>query len=230
MIRIRPAAVVMFLVMSALAVSAENFKPSERVADLKPKIDLDAQVPLEFGDWVVDRSIVPIAPSPDVQESLDALYSATLARTYRNPAGQRVMLSIAYGSDQSSEATAVHRPEFCYSAQGFRVNALGEAALTLQGYNLPTQRLIATQGQRLEPITYWITIDEEATLPGLGRKLEQLRYGLQGKIADGMLFRVSTVGLDEAAAFKVQEEFVRSLYAVFDTNFRNRYFGTAKKS
>lgn len=230
MIRIRPAAVVMFLVMSALAVSAENFKPSERVADLKPKIDLETQVPLEFGDWVLDKSIIPIAPSPDVQASLDALYSATLARTYRNKAGQRVMLSIAYGSDQSSEATAVHRPEFCYSAQGFRVNTLGEAALSLEGYSLPTQRLLASQGQRLEPITYWITIDEEATLPGLGRKLEQLRYGLQGKIPDGMLVRVSTVGFDQETGFKVQEEFINALYSVFDTNFRNRYFGATKES
>lgn len=228
MIRIRPAAIVMFLVMCGLAVSAENFKPTQRVADQKAKIDLDAQIPLEFGNWVVDTSIIPIAPAPDVQASLDALYSATLARTYRNTAGQRVMLSIAYGSDQSSEATAVHRPEFCYSAQGFRVKGVGEAMISLDNYRLPTQRLVARQGQRLEPITYWITIDEEATLPGLGRKLEQLRYGLQGKIPDGMLFRVSTVGLDEASAFKLQEDFVRSLYSVFDTNFRNRYFGTAK--
>lgn len=228
MINIRPAAVAIFIAMSALAVSAENFKPTERVAEHKPKIELDSQVPLAFDNWVIDKSIIPIAPSPEVQASLDALYSATLSRTYRNATGQRVMLSIAYGSDQSSEATAVHRPEFCYSAQGFRVSATGEARLALDGYTLPVQRLIARQGQRLEPITYWITIDEEATLPGLGRKLEQLRYGLQGKIPDGMLVRVSTVGLDEATAFKVQEAFVHSLYRSFDENFRNRYFGTAK--
>lgn len=230
MISVRPAAIVMFIAMSALAFTAESFKPTERVAEQKPKINLVAQVPVAFGDWEVDDSIVPIAPSPEVQKSLDALYSATLARTYRNRSGQRVMLSIAYGSDQSSEATSVHRPEFCYSAQGFRVTEAGESTVVLDEYSLPVQRLIARQGQRLEPITYWITIDEEATLPGLSRKLEQLRYGLQGKIPDGMLVRISTVDTDEAAAFKVQEDFVRSLYSVFDKDFRNRYFGTANKS
>lgn len=230
MISIRPAAAVLFVCMTALAVAAESFKPTERVAESKPPINLEAQVPEAFGDWVLDKSIVPIAPAPDVQASLDKLYSATLSRTYRNSAGQRVMLSIAYGSDQSSEATAVHRPEFCYSAQGFRVFGAGEARIALGSYDLPAQRLIAQQGQRVEPITYWITIDEEATLPGIGRKLEQLRYGLQGKIPDGMLFRISTIGIDEAAAFQVQEGFVRSLYSVFDINFRNRYFGNRSQS
>jgi EpsI family protein len=230
MLSIRPAAVAMFVAMSAISFAAETFKPTERVADQRPKIDLDAQVPLAFDGWLLDRSIIPIAPSPDVQASLDALYSATLARTYINSRGQRVMLSIAYGSDQSSEATSVHRPEFCYSAQGFRVKSVGEAKLMLDGYALPVQRLIAQQGQRLEPITYWITIDDEATLPGLGRKLEQLRYGLQGKIPDGMLVRVSTVGLDEVTAFKVQEDFLRSLYSIFDSDFRNRYFGMARNT
>lgn len=228
--KIRPAAIAMFLTMSALAFAAENFKPTERVADSKPKIELAAQVPETFGEWVVDNTLIPIAPAPDVQASLDKLYSDTLSRTYRNASGQRVMLSIAYGSDQSSEATAVHRPEFCYSAQGFKVRGAGEALLDLNGYALKSQRLIASQGQRLEPITYWITIDEEATLPGIGRKLEQLRYGLQGRIPDGLLFRVSTVGLDEEASFKVQQDFVRSLYAAFDLNFRNRYFGAPSKT
>lgn len=227
---VRPAAIAVFVTMTALSFAAENFKPTIRVADQKPPIKLEVQIPESFGEWEIDRSIVPIAPAPDVQAKLDVLYSATLSRTYRNPQGQRVMLSIAYGSDQSSEATAVHRPEFCYSAQGFRIFGAGETKISLNGYELLAQRLVARQGQRLEPITYWITIDEEATLPGIGRKLEQLKYGLQGKIPDGLLFRVSTVGLDEATAFSVQESFIRSLYSVFDLNFRNRYFGTVVQS
>jgi len=227
---IRPAAVFLFVAMCSVAVAAEMLKPTERIADQKPKIDLAHQVPAVFNDWVIDKSIIPVAPSPDVQAQLDKLYSSTLSRTYRDSAGRRVMVSIAYGSDQSSEATSVHRPEFCYSAQGFRVQTLGREMVGLQGYQLPVQRLMAQQGLRKEPITYWITINEEATLPGIGRKLEQLRYGLRGAIPDGLLFRVSTVGMDEAEGFKVQDEFIKSLYGVFDTGFRNRYFGTDSKS
>lgn len=229
--RLRISAVVLFVLMCSIAAAAEHFKPRLHVADLKPKIDLEKQVPDAFGDWVIDKSVVPVAPSPEVQAKLNSLYSATLSRTYRDSAGHRVMLSIAYGSDQSSEATAVHRPEFCYSAQGFKVNSLGGDSLPFSNsYNLPVRRLLATLGHRYEPITYWITLDEEATTPGIGRKLEQLRYGLKGRIPDGLLFRVSTVGLTEEEAFRVQDDFVRSLYAVFDKNFRNRYFGAPARS
>ena len=34
---------------------------------------------------------------------------------------------------------------------------------------------------------YWVTLDESAALPGVSRKFQQIRYGLQGKIPDGML-------------------------------------------
>lgn len=212
--------------MVSVAWASEAFRPRERIADTKPKIELEEQVPKRFGDWVVDRSLAPILPSPDVQERLDALYSAILARTYVNPAGQRVMLTIAYGTDQSSEATAVHRPEFCYSSQGFRVRGAGASTVQLpDGRGLEVQRLIATQGRRFEPITYWITIDEEVTLPGIGRKVEQIRYGLKGQIPDGMLVRLSTVGMEEADSRRVQAEFIRALFSSMDGSIRSRYFG-----
>ena len=158
--------------MVAAAVAGEMLRPTERLADLKPRIALDQQVPEAFGEWKLDRSIRPVVPDPSLQAMLDVLYSQTLARTYINPRGQRVMLSIAYGSDQSNEATAVHRPEFCYSAQGFRVQGAGSTQLAIGGTQVPVARVVAQLGQRIEPITYWVTLDEAATLPGVGRKLQ----------------------------------------------------------
>ena len=99
--------------MVAAAVAGELMRPTQRLAEQKPRIELDQQVPEAFGDWRLDRSIRPVLPDPSLQAMLDVLYSQTLARTYINRQGQRIMLSIAYGSDQSNEATAVHRPEFC---------------------------------------------------------------------------------------------------------------------
>ena len=159
------------VVMLSVAGGAELLRPTIRLADIKPPVVLDSQVPEQFGEWTLDRSMVPVLPSPDVEASLNKLYSATLARTYVNGRGERVLLSIAYGSDQGSEATAVHRPEFCYSAQGFQVNGQGVASLDLGSESIQVQRLIGTQGRRYEPITYWITLDERATLPGFGRTL-----------------------------------------------------------
>jgi len=218
-------AVAIGVIMMCAIVAAEVMKPTLHLSEVRPAIKLDQQVPRGFGDWVEDTSMVPVLPDPTLQASLDALYSQVLARTYVNRDGQRVMLAIAYGSDQSSEATSVHRPEFCYSAQGFRVRGAGIATVDSQGGPLRVQRLVAQIGQRVEPITYWVTLDDRATLPGLGRKIEQLRFGFRGEIADGMLVRVSSIGADEAAAFKLQDSFIRDLRKALPPDIRHRYFG-----
>jgi EpsI family protein len=211
------------MVLAALA--SEWLRPSYRLAEHKAPIALDKQVPEAFGEWKVDRSIIPVLPDPSLQAALDVLYSQTLARTYINTKGQRVMLSIAYGSDQSNEATAVHRPEFCYSAQGFRVKSLGVHSVQLGGAPLQVERLLGVLGQRIEPITYWITLDEAATLPGLGRKIQQIRLGLLGKIPDGMLVRVSSVSNSEVESFELQRVFLEQMYLALPAGMRNRYFG-----
>lgn len=211
--------------MFATALGAYALKPTERVAEQKPKIDLATQIPLAFGDWKLDNLIIPILPNPEVQASLDALYSSTLARSYINSAGNRVMLTIAYGSDQSSEATSVHRPEFCYSAQGFKVSDAGQSVLNIGSRNIKVQQLVGVLGNRYEPITYWITLDETATLPGLDRKLAQIRYGLQNKIPDGLLFRVSTVNLKNEESFALQKSFLTDLEKSMSPQFASRYFG-----
>ncbi len=212
--------------MVGAAIAGEVMRPDLRLAEIKPRIALDTQIPQSFGDWRVDTAIRPVVPDPSLQAMLDSLYSQTLARTYINRAGERVMLSIAYGSDQSNEATAVHRPEFCYSAQGFRVRATGTALLTIGQTQVPVARVVAQLGQRNEPITYWVTLDEAATLPGLGRKLEQIRYGLKGQIPDGMLVRVSSISTSETNAHALQQQFLDQLYTAVPAEVRGRYFGT----
>jgi EpsI family protein len=200
-------------------------RPTERTSQLHGAIDLESQVPKAFGTWRVDPSIRPILPDPSLQATLDALYSQVLGRTYVNDAGERVMLSIAYGDDQSSEATAVHRPEFCYRAQGFAVTVGDVQTLALPTHTLAVQRLHARLGPREEPISYWITLDRSATLPGLGRKLEQLQYGLRGQIADGMVVRVSSLGTDTAAAHALHDRFIRQLHDATTDALKPRYFG-----
>jgi EpsI family protein len=214
--------------MVVAAVAGEWLRPTYRLSDHKAPIKLETQVPESFGEWRIDRSITPVVPDPSVQAALDVLYSQTLARTYVNRQGQRVMLSIAYGSDQSSEVTAVHRPEFCYSAQGFRIQVVGPAEFKIDKTLVPMQRLVGKLGQRVEPISYWVTLDEKATLPGMGRRLQQLRYGLHGQIPDGMLMRVSSISsspsLDEA--FVSQQVFLTQLYEAVPADMRSRYFGS----
>jgi EpsI family protein len=217
--------VVLVLGMVLAFMAGEWLKPTIRLAEIKPRIELEKQIPETFGDWRVDKSIRPVLPDPGLQAMLDSLYSQVLARTYINAKGERIMLSIAYGSDQGNEATAVHRPEFCYSAQGFKVRVLAKETMTVGGTVVPVARVLAHLGPRNEPITYWVTLDETATLPGFGRKLQQIRFGLKGEIPDGMLVRVSSISNNEQAAFVLQQGFIEQMYTALPAEVRGRYFG-----
>lgn len=206
-------------------------KPSKMMADEKPPIVLHTDVPERFGDWKVDPNLVPVLPDPTVQDAVNALYSETLNRTYVNARGQRVMLSIAYGRNQNSESTAAHRPEFCYVAQGFAMRGFGKDQVTLPEHALKVVRLEAQMDRRIEPITYWVTLNDEASIPGIDRKLQQLRYGLQGYIVDGMLMRISSLADALAPSgskpdYHLHDQFIADLEKAMSKGSRTRFFGS----
>ena len=210
-IRIQAKPVSIALLMITTAILATVLKPHIHMADKRPPVNLTQSIPANFGNWTIDTSIVPINASADVQEKLNEIYSQTLSRTYANKQGQRIMLSIAYGADQGGDGNQVHRPEFCYTAQGFRLMNSIVGNLTTQYGSLPVRRLLAVQGNRNEPITYWVTVGDKATLPGLSRKLNQLAYGLTGIVPDGMLVRVSSIDANTESAYKLQERFIQDM-------------------
>jgi EpsI family protein len=219
-------AVWLLAAMLVAAGLAQALKPIHQMADRLPPIDLETQVPAEFAGWRVDPSTAPVLPDPTLQRRLDSVYDQTLARTYVNAQGERVMLTIAYGRDQGSEATAVHRPEFCYGAQGFEVRSAGTEAVNLATGQVTVQRLVGELGPRVEPISYWVTLADQATLPGVGRKLEQMRHGLAGEVADGMLVRVSTLVKPGApVSYGAQDRFLQDLAGAVPRAVRARYFG-----
>lgn len=223
-----PAVIVLAasFMVGSLALS-ENLRPTERVAATREKIDLEQLFPESFGDWKAMPAVRPLLPDPVGQAVIDATYSQTVARGYVNSRGEMVMLSVAYGDDQNSEATAAHRPEFCYTGHGFDVSDQGLGTVDLPGQALTVRRLLGVRGAHREPISYWVTLDEKATLPGLGRKLAQLEYGLiKRQIADGMLVRLSSAGGDLQANYALHDRFLRELYGQFPNAFRGRVFGS----
>lgn len=213
------------LLMATAAVGAVALKPTVKTSDGKPRLDLVQLTPAQFGDWRELRNAVQVLPDPTVQAALDSLYSQTVSKSYVNSKGQHVMLTIAYGNDQSSEVTAAHRPEFCYRGAGFEVRDLGVAELPVGQTSLTVRHLVGTRGAYTESISYWVTLDETATLPGLGRKLAQLQYGLRGLIADGMLVRVSSPGSDLNEGFGAQAAFIRDFREQLPGEFKTRFMG-----
>lgn len=193
--------------MLAAAGLAYVLTPKAKVADQVSKIDLESIIPKQFGDWRVDESIIPLQVSPDVQAQLDKLYSETLARTYVNQRGERVMLSIAYGGTQNKQSQ-VHLPEVCYPAQGFQIKDRSKSTMDIGRVAIPVMRLVAYNGQRTEPITYWIRLGNRIVRGSLEQKLATVQEGLQGNVADGLLFRVSSISSDAQQAYSLQDRFV----------------------
>lgn len=228
--RVHPGVWCALVIMLTAAFLADWFTPRHYTADDKPPVKLADMVPKAFGVWQEDPSQAVLLVDPTLQKAIDELYSQTLNRMYVSSNGERVLLSIAYGRNQNSESTAAHRPEFCYSAQGFMVQRVGVSPVALDGHEVQAVRLDAHQGERREPISYWVTLDNEPTLPGWDRKLRQLRHGLQGKIVDGMLVRVSSLrdtsspdGLE--SDFQMQDRFLRDMAKAMSPDVRVRFFG-----
>lgn len=201
------------LALAALALlAAEAMKPVHRLAELRPqRIELERMLPARFGGWQMQAGLTGGIVNPVQEANLRRLYSQTLSRLYIGPAGERVMVSIAYGEDQR-KYLALHYPEVCYPAQGFSVKSNQTVLLELPDQRLPLRRLETFMApNRPEPVSYWTTMGDYSSFGGLPRRMIELRYGLQRQIPDGLLFRVSTIGADSAREFAIQERFLREL-------------------
>jgi EpsI family protein len=211
--------------MAATAGLAIAAKPRQRVSTMGPQLNLEAEVPSQFGPWAIDPAVVPLQPDPQLQKVIAETYDQTLARTYRNREGYRVMLSMAYGGRQD-QSMQTHRPEVCYPAQGLSVRrSTFDASVALADRSLPLKRLVAGSGARNEPISYWLVIGDSVATFGYSHRLATLRYGLTGRIPDGMLVRVSSVDEDTDRSFQQQEQFLQALFPALQPDFRKRLLG-----
>ena len=223
-IRIR-AFVALILMLAAFA-GAQAWRPTQHLADMLPKVDLETMFPKAFGNWAIDARMPLQLISPDTQAALNRIYNQTLSRVYVNHDGERIMLSVAYGGDQS-DATSAHRPEGCYPGQGFEISASSTVQLTTAFQPLRVRRLVARLGGRVEPITYWIVVGEKVAVTGTEQKLEQLSYSVAGMIPDGMLVRVSSIDANSKHAYEVQRQFVDELVSSLQPDVRAQMVGAA---
>lgn len=216
-------AILMFAASGAAIVA----RPGAKLANELPAITLESAVPRQFGDWRELPAGFFQVVNPQTQELLDKIYSQILTRTYVDANGYRIMLSIAYGSDQRG-SLQVHKPEVCYPAQGFVLEQNEPGSLVTALGAIPVRRLLTTLGTRREPVTYWFTVGDTAIEGKLQKRLADLRYGLTGRIPDGMLFRVSSIDPDSTRAYRVQDLFVDQLLAAVSAEDRKRLSGLGR--
>lgn len=201
------------LIMLCASIAAIYLRPSHKMAADRNDFNLEKIIPRQFGDWqLVDLGGNAIV-NPLQAEMIKKIYSQTLSRTYLNSHGERVMLVIAYGEDQGDN-TQLHYPEVCYPAQGFQITKQEFSSVDVAGISIPVTKLVAELNGRIEPITYWSTIGNKVVKRGWQTKAEQLAYGFKGKIPDGLLFRVSSIG--GQGQYSVQQKFIKDLMGSVD--------------
>lgn len=219
-----PRHVALALMLAAGAGLAVAMKPGSRMAEQRPALNLEEAIPRSFAAWRIDPAMAPITVSPDVQAELEKIYSQTITRTYVNGEGTRVMLAVAYGGDQS-RATQVHKPEVCYPMQGFQISNMVSGVLDTLAGRIPIMRMVATQGPRVEPITYWIAVGDTVVRGALEQNLARLKYGLTGTVPDGILVRVSTISRNPDASYAVQQQFIDDMLGAMPRELAGRLTG-----
>jgi EpsI family protein len=166
--------------------------------------------PKQFADWeMVSDADNGTVVDPEQQEAVNNLYTQVVSRVYlHKTTGRRIMLSLAYGDNQTF-SKQLHRPEACYSSQGFKIENLREEKIQAAGRPIVINRMTATISSRIERVTYWIRVgDKIISGPATALNKARMGMGLKGYVADGLLFRVSEVAEDEQLSNPLQDQFI----------------------
>ncbi|MGP1718126.1 MAG: exosortase-associated protein EpsI, B-type [Methylophilus sp.] len=222
--KFHPLSLYLALIMVILSITAFALRPNERMSEQKQQFNLEAMIPQQFGDWKEDEASNGLLVDPSVAESVNKVYLQSLSRSYINSKGQRVMLAIAYGGDQN-DMLQVHKPEICYTAQGFYVEKSHDSPFSTDFGSFTVRKMVAVKGSRQEPVTYWVTIGNKVAVNPIQWRLERIRYGLTGVVPDGLLFRVSTIGDNIDDEYSVQQQFVTDLMNKIAPDARERLLG-----
>jgi EpsI family protein len=206
--------------------AAEALKPRKFWADVIGEPHYESIIPRQFGDWqevvYANKAVV----NPVQEENLMRLYSETFARTFvHKPTGRAIMLSIAYGRDQSND-TQLHTPDACYPSQGFRVDKRMEEDVKTSFGDLKSVRLLTTMGsQRTEPLTYFVRVGDGVARGSRDRNIARLKMAMRGYRVDGMLFRVSEVTRNESP-YGLQDAFIQDLLNNVSAETRRKIIGS----
>lgn len=219
---LRRRALLLALGMGSASALAAWLRPGP--ADPAARLDLDTLLPERLGPWRLDPDSVAFVRAADRRGAQVRLYDQVLERVYLDASGRRIMLSIAYGTEQSADMQ-LHRPEVCYRAGGFEVGASSTATLALGERALPVTRLMARLPGRPEPITYWAVVGGEldaGSRPSLGQRLAQLG---KRRRSDGLLVRVSSIDPEAVGAWQLHSEFVSAMLQAVAPPARARLLG-----
>lgn len=192
----------------------------------KPPINTEkfkAMVPDAVGNWRFAQTSGLVLPPEDALSA--RLYDNLVTRSYTNPAGQVMMLLIAYKNYQNG-VLQIHRPEICYPAGGYQLSPTTPTEIAIgPGRMMPANAFSAMGGERDEQVLYWTRIGDLFPVRWREQRVAVLRANLARINPDGLLARVSMVNRDMAGSLPLMTAFITDMRAASPPALRSLLFG-----
>jgi EpsI family protein len=220
----RRRALLLLLTMGTGALGARALRPHDMVDEARAAVPLESLFPAIIGPWRTDRALDALVLGADLQARSYQSYDQVLERTYVREDGSQIMMSVAYGRQQSG-LFQLHRPEVCYAAFGFQVSEPVPLRLQVSARTLAVTRLYAYKPGRQEPITYWTVLGDEVVADAQEFRWRKVFFGVQGRVLDGMLVRLSSIDADHERAWHQQAQFAALLDRELTPSARARVMG-----
>jgi EpsI family protein len=218
--------------MIATALCVELLQP--RPLPLAARETFSQVIPKQFGEWKeVAFAADQVDPGKGAADEpdMDRPYDDVLMRAYGNARGDVVLVALAYGRNQRQEVK-IHRPDVCYTAQGFQLVERSPVSLPFRGASgavVQGTRMLVKAPGRTEAVSYWIRIGDVFTENAWSIRYHIFRRGLSGEAVDGVLVRASQIvqgqGSAPAERYRVQEAFLGDLVRALPPSARHLLLG-----
>ncbi|MBL9068876.1 MAG: EpsI family protein [Sphingopyxis sp.] len=172
-----------------------------------PEAAFEKWVPDSFGRWSSISQAGVVLPPPDSLR--DRLYDNLVTRVYSASGSPSVMMLLAYNNVQDG-VLQVHRPEVCYPVGGFQLSDTRAVDVEVSGRRIPANFFTATGPDRLEQVQYFTRLGDAFPRTWAEQRLAVIRANLAGDIPDGMMMRVSTLGIGANEAETLLDNFTRA--------------------
>lgn len=212
------------LIGAALAMSS-GIAFARQPEVINPVVDHDeftSWIPSNFGSWSLVTSSGVVLPPED--ELSDRTYDNLVTRVFAAPDSPPVMLLIAYNNTQDGVVQA-HRPEVCYPVGGFELSDTRPFEMPIGGKLVPANIFTATGPNRVEQVVYFSRIGNSFPRNWAAQRLAVIEANLAGEIPDGMLMRVSTLGISQASAQPLLSDFSNQFFSNSDPELQQLLIG-----
>ncbi|MCB1914943.1 MAG: EpsI family protein [Rhodocyclaceae bacterium] len=201
------------------------------LSEVREVADLESALPRQFGEWrELPSPLIQVNVAVDGEPSLDQPYDQVVMRAYRHADGAVVYLAVAWGRRQRQEVK-VHRPDLCYTAQGYRVASLDSKrfdGIETTAGAVAGKRMLALGRRGGEAVSYWMRIGDLFSEDAWDTRMHILQQGLEGHIPDGVLVRASVRVRDSREAeqaWPVAEAFLSDLTRAVEPSARRMLLG-----